>query len=207
LRIDKERLLAFLLKGWVRTLRIDVEFLSPIQFPSIFAFWHGRMFVLPFVFERYAEKVNVLISRHRDGEFAAKLIEAIGFKTVRGSTGKGKGGERAFLEMVKILSRGEAVAITPDGPKGPAEKVKKGIVKLSMKTGVPVYPISFSAKPCYRFNSWDSFMLPLPFSRCVVRVGKPVYPAQLSEDELKERIELELKKLTDLCDEEAGWKK
>lgn len=205
--MSREGLLAYFLKWWVKTLRINVEFLSPVQFPSIVAFWHGRMFVLPFVFERYAKKVSILISRHRDGEFVAKLVERLGFKTVRGSTGKGKGGERAFLEMVKILSKGEVVAITPDGPKGPAEKVKKGIVRLSMKTGVPIYPISFSAKPCYRFNSWDKFMLPLPFSKCVVKVGKPLYPEQLSEDEFKEKIELELKRLTDLCDEEAGWKK
>jgi len=205
--VSREGLLAYFLKWWVKTLRINVEFLSPVQFPSIVAFWHGRMFVLPFVFERYAKKVSILISRHRDGEFVAKLVERLGFKTVRGSTGKGKGGERAFLEMVKVISKGEVVAITPDGPKGPAEKVKKGIVKLSMKTGVPIYPISFSAKPCYRFNSWDKFMLPLPFSKCVVKVGKPLYPEQLSEDEFKEKIELELKRLTDLCDEEAGWKK
>ncbi len=205
--MSREGLLAYFLKWWVKTLRINVEFLSPVQFPSIVAFWHGRMFVLPFVFERYAKKVSILISRHRDGEFVAKLVERLGFKTVRGSTGKGKGGERAFLEMVKVISKGEVVAITPDGPKGPAEKVKKGIVKLSMKTGVPIYPISFSAKPCYRFNSWDKFMLPLPFSKCVVKVGKPLYPEQLSEDEFKEKIELELKRLTDLCDEEAGWKK
>ena len=205
--MSREGLLAYFLKWWVKTLRINVEFLSPVQFPSIVAFWHGRMFVLPFVFERYAKKVSILISRHRDGEFVAKLVERLGFKTVRGSTGKGKGGERAFLEMVKTISKGDVVAITPDGPKGPAEKVKKGIVRLSMKTGVPIYPISFSAKPCYRFNSWDKFMLPLPFSKCVVKVGKPLYPEQLSEDEFKEKIELELKRLTDLCDEEAGWKK
>ncbi len=205
--MSREGLLAYFLKWWVKTLRINVEFLFPVQFPSIVAFWHGRMFVLPFVFERYAKKVSILISRHRDGEFVAKLVERLGFKTVRGSTGKGKGGEKAFLKMVKVLSKGEVVAITPDGPKGPAEKVKKGIVRLSMKTGVPIYPISFSAKPCYRFNSWDKFMLPLPFSKCVVKVGKPMYPEQLSEDEFKEKIELELKRLTDLCDKEAGWKK
>jgi len=207
LKISRERFLVLLLKTWIKSLRTNVEFLSPLRFPAIFAFWHGRMFVLPFVFQNYAEKVNVLISRHRDGEFAARLVKALGFGTIRGSTGRGKGGERAFLEMVNVLQSGGSVAITPDGPKGPSEKVKKGIVKLSMKTGVPVYPISFSANPVYRFNSWDRFLLPLPFSKCTIKVGKPLFPDNHTEDSFKEKIELELKKLTDLCDEEVGWKK
>lgn len=184
-----------------------MEFLSPVKFPAVFAFWHGRMFVLPFIFRDYGEKVYVLISKHADGEVAADIVNSLGFKTVRGSTGRGKGGDKAFLKMVTLIEEGNGIAITPDGPMGPAQKVKLGTAKLSLKTGVPVYPISFSAYPKVNLNSWDKFMVPLPFSKCVVKVGNPIFPDGFSEEELAKEIELRLKELSVACDEEVLWKR
>jgi len=182
----------------VKTLKVEVEFLSPPTFPSIVAFWHGRMFLLPFALQKYADRVAILISRHRDGELVANLVERLGFKTVRGSTGRGKGGTGAFLKMAELLEKGYAVAITPDGPRGPREKVKPGAVKLSKLTGVPIYPLTFGCKREFRLNSWDRFALPKPFSKCRVILGNPLKPKDFKDErEMAERLELTLKELTD----------
>ena len=201
MRLSNPELLYTLSSLWVKTLRVEVEFLAPPQFPSIVAFWHGRMFLLPFALRSYAEKVAILISRHRDGELIAQIVEKMGFKTVRGSAGKGKGGDRAFKEMVKLIEKGYTVAITPDGPKGPREVVKPGIAKLSMKTGAPVYPLTFSADWKFNLNSWDRFLIPYPFSKCRVILGKPINPEEFKDEEtLRKEIELKLKELTGKAD-------
>lgn len=201
MRLSKPELIYALSSLWVKTLRVEVEFLSAPEFPSIVAFWHGRMFLLPFALKEYAEKVAILISRHRDGELIAQIVEKMGFKTVRGSAGKGKGGERAFKEMVKLIEKGYTVAITPDGPKGPREVAKPGVAKLALKTGVPVYPLTFSANWKFNLNSWDRFLIPYPFSKCRVVLGKPIRPENFkNEEELREEIELKLKELTEEAD-------
>ena len=201
MRLSKPELIYALSSLWVKTLRVEVEFLSTPEFPSIVAFWHGRMFLLPFALKEYAEKVTILISRHRDGELIAQIVEKMGFKTVRGSAGKGKGGERAFKEMVKLIEEGYTVAITPDGPKGPREVAKPGVAKLALKTGVPVYPLTFSANWKFNLNSWDRFLIPYPFSKCRVVLGKPIRPENFkNEEELREEIELKLKELTEEAD-------
>lgn len=201
MRLSKPEIIYALSSLWVKTLKVEVEFLSAPKFPSIVAFWHGRMFLLPFALKEYAEKVAILISRHRDGELIAQIVEKMGFKTVRGSAGKGKGGERAFKEMVKLIEEGYTVAITPDGPKGPREVAKPGVAKLAIKTGVPVYPLTFSANRKFNLNSWDRFLIPYPFSKCRVILGEPVNPENFkSEEELRKEIELKLKELTEEAD-------
>ncbi|MEO2083274.1 MAG: lysophospholipid acyltransferase family protein [Desulfurobacteriaceae bacterium] len=206
MKLSKVDFLFVLIKLWGLTLRKEVRFQVKPQFPAIFAFWHGRIFALPVAFSGYGGKVAVLISRHRDGQLAASLVEKFGFRTVRGSTGKGKGGEKAFFEMVNLLKSGISVALTPDGPRGPREKVKPGIVKLSKVTQLPIYPISFSAKGI-RLNSWDRFLLPYPFSKTVIIVGEPLEPSLFdSEEEMAEELESRLISLTRACDMEVGWK-
>jgi len=197
LRLDKVGALLTVSRFLVKTLKVNVDFLSPPRFPSIVAFWHGRMFLLPFTLRKYSEKVSILISRHRDGELVAQLVERLGFKTVRGSTGKGKGGTKAFLKMLELLEEGYSVAITPDGPRGPKEVVKPGIVKLSMKSGVPIYPLTFGCSKYKKLNSWDEFVVPYPFSKCRVILGEPISPSDFkSEEEMRRALEVSLKDLT-----------
>ncbi len=197
MRLSNPELLFRVSSLWVKTLRIEKIFLSEPEFPSIVAFWHGRMFLLPFALKEYSDRVSILISRHRDGELISNIVEKMGFKTIRGSTGVGKGGERAFLRMVDWLEKKGVVAITPDGPRGPVEVVKRGIAKLSMKTGVPIYPLTFSSSRKIHLNSWDRFLIPLPFSRCKVVLGEPVLPEKFKDEEsLRKEVELKLQSLT-----------
>jgi lysophospholipid acyltransferase (LPLAT)-like uncharacterized protein len=109
--------------------------------------------------------------------------------------------------MVELLNNGKSVAITPDGPKGPREVFKTGAAKLSILTGAPIYPVTFSTSKGKSLSSWDRFLIPYPFSRCKVIVGKPIHPEENENTEsFRKRLELALKNLTDQCDREVGWK-
>jgi lysophospholipid acyltransferase (LPLAT)-like uncharacterized protein len=107
----------------------------------IFCFWHGRLLLMP-----YAQGPNlgkVLISRHRDGEFIARVVSFFGLGAIRGSYRKAS--VSSLREIIQDLRKGVDVAITPDGPKGPRYKVKPGIVDLAKLTGKAIVPITFGA--------------------------------------------------------------
>jgi lysophospholipid acyltransferase (LPLAT)-like uncharacterized protein len=145
----------------------------------IYAFWHARM--LPLVFTHRHRGIAVLVSRHRDGEWIARVIEALGFVTARGSSTRG--GEEGVREMLEWAERGHLLAVTPDGPRGPREVVKPGLVWLASRTGLPIVPVATSGTPSRVFDSWDRFRVPLPFARTVVTYGEPIQvPAALGEE-------------------------
>jgi lysophospholipid acyltransferase (LPLAT)-like uncharacterized protein len=146
--------------------------------PAIYALWHGRMLI---PFGTMSDRgIYVLVSEHRDGEIVAKTIELVGNLTIRGSSTRG--GVKALAVLIRILKTGGQVAFTPDGPRGPNQKVQPGVIFLAIKTGTPIIPMSSSASKAFYFKSWDSFQLPLPFSKGVNVVGEP-YIADGGTDE------------------------
>lgn len=140
----------------------------------IFAFWHGRLMMMPLM-NPSNRKMNVMISQHRDGEMIAQTMHRFGFATIRGSTSKG--GVMAGRGAIRAAKDGQNVSITPDGPRGPAEKVQEGIVTISSMTGVPIVPITFSASRHKRARSWDRFMIALPFGTLYYAAGAPLWNA------------------------------
>jgi hypothetical protein len=145
----------------------------------IFAFWHARL--LPLVYTHRRRAIAVLVSRHRDGEWIARIIERLGFVTARGSSTRG--GEEGVREMLELAGERHLLAITPDGPRGPAERVKPGLVYLASRTGFPVVPVATAASHAWVFRSWDRFRLPRPFARVVVSYGPPLrVPPDLDAD-------------------------
>jgi lysophospholipid acyltransferase (LPLAT)-like uncharacterized protein len=137
--------------------------------PIIFAFWHGQM--LPLLWVHRGEGVAVLISEHRDGEIVARVAQSLGFRVVRGSTSRGAG--RALIGVVRELASGREVAITPDGPRGPARSFAPGALIASQRAGAPILAASAAARRCWRLKSWDRFMIPKPFARVTVRYAGP----------------------------------
>jgi lysophospholipid acyltransferase (LPLAT)-like uncharacterized protein len=108
---------------------------------SIVCFWHGRLLMMPFANKR--GKGKVLISRHRDGEFIARIMKYFGLDSIRGSYRKGS--VSSLREIISDLKNGFDVGITPDGPKGPRYIVKNGIIELGRLTGKAIIPITYSA--------------------------------------------------------------
>jgi lysophospholipid acyltransferase (LPLAT)-like uncharacterized protein len=137
--------------------------------PFIFAFWHGHM--LPLLWVHRGERVAVVISSHRDGEIIARIAERLGYRTIRGSSSRGAA--RALLGIVRELEAGAEVAVTPDGPRGPARKFAGGALVAAQRVGVPIVGVGVSASRAWRLKSWDRFMIPKPFSRVNVVYTPP----------------------------------
>jgi hypothetical protein len=149
---------------------------------AIVAFWHARLLLMPFVYPGH--RVAIMISQHRDGEYIARVAERLGVAVVRGSATRGA--TRAFRQMLQALRAGSHVAITPDGPRGPRQQVKPGVVELARLSGMPILPVAFGAWPRRTLKSWDRFLIPLPFGRGVYAWGEPLYvPADAGPADLQ----------------------
>ena len=163
----------------------------------IYAFWHNRM--LPMTYLLRNKGINIMVSRSRDGEIISRIVSRFGAIPVRGSTKK-RGGE-ALVRIIRRLKEGEDAAITPDGPQGPLYRAQPGAAYLAAKTSRPLVPASFSSSRRITLNSWDRFMIPIPFTRAVMVYGEPVYVSDTGKMEDK-RLEIEkrLNKTTAFAD-------
>jgi lysophospholipid acyltransferase (LPLAT)-like uncharacterized protein len=137
--------------------------------PLIFSLWHGHL--LPLLWFHKREGVSILISEHRDGEFIARTAQWLGYGLIRGSTTRGA--ERALLSLVRELEAGREVAITPDGPRGPARSFAPGALIAAQRSGAPILPVAASADRAWRLGSWDRFVIPKPFARITIAYGDP----------------------------------
>jgi lysophospholipid acyltransferase (LPLAT)-like uncharacterized protein len=183
-----------LISLWSRTLRI--RYLNqevPLALKEagrncIFAFWHGRQFLL---FHTH-RKTGIVIpaSESRDGDIQAGILLRFGFDVVRGSS-KRKG-DRALLGLVDALRKGKNVALAVDGPRGPVHEVKQGVAYLAGKLEKPIVPVITSARRFWVLKkTWDQYRIPKPFTECVVLYGDPLAVAGTTEDELgRKRLEL-----------------
>jgi len=190
----RARMLAFigwsLILLWSRTLRIrfvDREIPRGLEAAGknfIYAFWHGRQFLL-FYTHRHS---NIVIpaSESRDGEIQAGIIGRFGFGVVRGSS-KRKGAQ-AFMGLMKALRNGRSIAIAVDGPRGPVYEVKEGVTSLAGKLGKPIVPVVMSAKRSWVLEkTWDKYVLPKPFTECVIMYGEPITVNGTGEEELENK--------------------
>jgi hypothetical protein len=137
----------------------------------ILAFWHARLLMGATIRGETDRPVHMLISAHRDGEIIANAVRGFGVNLIRGSAadpgkpGKDKSGALAVAAMAEALNAGGIVGVTPDGPRGPRERAKIGVVRLAALTGAPILPGSYSASRGPRLKTWDRFLLAAPFSR------------------------------------------
>jgi lysophospholipid acyltransferase (LPLAT)-like uncharacterized protein len=195
----------FLLGKTLRIKWMGEENLNPIRENNgrvLYAFWHGRMLI--FSYSHRWQKNHVLISQHRDGELIARIIQRLGFATIRGSTTRG--GAKAIFEMSKKGAYGYDVAITPDGPRGPRFKVQPGTIYVAQRSGLPIIPITNSAKSRWTLSSWDGFLVPKPFSKAVIIIGEPIYvPLESTPQQLEEKREELERRLVELTQKADGY--
>ncbi len=160
---------------------------------KIYALWHGHALALALY--GMDRGIYTVASRFADGDIATKILEGLGFNVLRGSSEEGKaekGGRTVTLQLIEILKRGNNVAITVDGPKGPPFKVKKGVVFLAQKTGAPIIPAAVRFERAKVLNSWDKFVIPYPFTKGEVIIGDEI---KVSEDDDLEEKRLELERI------------
>lgn len=167
---------------------------------AIYVLWHGRL--LPCAYHHRHQGLATLISQHRDGDYIAGVVERWGFHAIRGSSSRGGAG--ALLQMVRLLRQGMPLAVTPDGPRGPRQKLKAGVLYAAQRADVPLIPVTAGTEDAWTFGRWDRFVVPYPFARIRLAYGEPLFvPAQADQSEigrLAEVLEGRLNALTEAVD-------
>ena len=166
---------ARLISTYFRTVRVHMVYEVPelhhalTEESCIYCAWHENLFLWTYIGAYH--DISVLVSQSTDGEYITRVLESLGFRTVRGSSTRGA--VRALRRLVR--SRGSThVAITPDGPRGPRRSFQQGAVYLASRTGMTLVPMGFAFDRPWRASSWDRLALPRPFSRAVCYGGAPV---------------------------------
>lgn len=163
--------------------------------PCILVTWHGRL--LPLTYLHRGRGIATLASRSADGEYIARLLTLWGYEAVRGSSSRG--GSRALRDLVRHARAGRTVAFTPDGPRGPRQRMKPGAVTAARLTGLPLVPLTAGTARAWWFEGWDRFMVPKPFARIRVCYGAPQrVPASADADGIRaasQRLEAALNRL------------
>lgn len=159
--------------------------------PCVYAMWHAHQCCVHGLPDR--SNCNVLVSRSRDGQIIAGVVEKWGFKVIHGSKGK-KGSVEATLQMINALKHGECCAIMVDGPKGPVHVVKDGAIRVAKKAGVPIVPVYwYSPNPTFlKFSSWDGFRIPCLWTKLINIYGEPIYISPDADREEDENVRLKV---------------
>ena len=203
------KFLGWLLRQWIiavgATLRWrydDPEGVAahgPAQ-PLIIAFWHNRIFLMPALFRHHLhcgprrQRVAVLVSASRDGAKLTTLLEQFDLVCVRGSSSR-RGGQ-ALVELTGLVQAGYHVGITPDGPRGPRYHAQPGAISLAVVTGAPILPLTWNIEhKIVLRRAWDHFILPVPFSRVVVRLGPLLRVPADADATTRENKRLELENI------------
>lgn len=152
----------------------------------IFSIWHEQVLSV-MAAHAHSYPYMTLASRSKDGDFAAHIAMKLGFKSIRGSSRNkraDKGGKEALMEYIRNLSQGISGGVTVDGPKGPRQVCKPGIVIMAHKTGAPILPVICQASSYWEFNSWDRFKLPKPFAKLTIIYGEPITIEKINDPEI-----------------------
>ena len=199
--------------GWLISLYIKVCYQSSIWIEKndevvlehlkkkksfIVCFWHNRLLMAPLCW-KYDKTFKMLISSHKDGRIISGAVSHLGIETISGSSRRNK--FSSGKEIIKELKNNNAIGISPDGPRGPKEKIKEGLVSLIKKTDASIIPLSYSAKFKISFNSWDNFIFVFPFNKFVAVWGNPInFDKKKNNSENLKILENELKRVTRLSD-------
>lgn len=215
--------------GWIiwlymalcnRTIRWTVEGEEDalklwLEHPNmIIAAWHSTILLLPSGWNRIIRRwpqqkkpTAMLISLSKDGEPVAKAIKHLGLQAVRGSSNNkkkshNKGGMKALSEALGILKDGGGVCITPDGPRGPAEKAQNGPIIMALRSQAPILPYAIVSAPAKRLQTWDKFRIPRPFTRGAVVFGQAIIPDKaIDRETLRQQLEDNLNTATRRAEE------
>ncbi|BBO82080.1 hypothetical protein DSCO28_26460 [Desulfosarcina ovata subsp. sediminis] len=172
----------------------------------VYASWHQRFFP-GITFFATRKPIAIMISQSRDGEMIARVVDILGWRSVRGSSSRG--GTRALKEIRRLTGQGYRIGHIVDGPQGPFGVVKPGLVTIAQFAGAPIVPVITSAQRCWTFNSWDRFMVPKPFSRVIIRFGQPIeVPRRLDADAFESlRMDVQQRMQAMYADTDRIWRK
>lgn len=188
---------------------VGTENLTPEvwQSPLIITFWHERLPLMPMLwltrrgmadYVGKPEAVYVLVSRHRDGQFIGAIIRRFHLDVTLGSTSRG--GPAALRSLMRQLREGLYVAITPDGPRGPARRAAPGVAQLAALTDALILPCAAQSTRHRRLRTWDRMVMPLPFGRAVLACGAAIRVPRAGWEATLPAIEAALSAAADRAD-------
>lgn len=196
------------IRAWMRTMDYQVQYadpsVDPLRAPGpprIYLFWHENI-LMP-LHLRGGCYLSMLLSRHQDADFLAKIAGRMGFDCVRGSTYRG--GATALRELI-AKSRTHHLTMTPDGPRGPRRTLAQGPIYLASKMGLPLVCLGMAYHRPWRMNSWDRFAIPRPFSRArAVLSGEIHVPPALDRTGIEAWRKKVEQTLNDLTESAQQW--
>jgi lysophospholipid acyltransferase (LPLAT)-like uncharacterized protein len=164
--------------------------------PVIIAFWHECLPLMPAGWTELRRgnpdrRGAVLISRHRDGQFIAAIMARFSVSIVHGSTttkSRDKGGAAALRALLARLAGGDAVIVTPDGPRGPVRQAAGGVTLLAALSGAPILPAAARLRHHIVLPTWDRMILPLPFGRGTIVCLPPLLVSRVARGDAQERL-------------------
>ena len=200
--IVREKFLLFLLPQLFKSALILITLTCRVQWHNkdlfdrlygsnkawILSFWHENVLIIPWLLRKRG--ITCMVSDSRDGEYIARCGQVFGNDVIRGSSSKGS--TKATRSALRLLKQGRILAITPDGPRGPAHKLQSGVLWLSALAKAPILPFHIEVDRQWRFKSWDGQKLPRPFSTIHVSVGQPYHIERESLENQTKKIAAEL---------------
>jgi len=144
----------------------------------IYALWHDQLLLSPFTWQT-KNRIDILISKHKDGDIIADLIKYHGFNSIRGSTNnpskeKEKNTISSIRKIIKTLKANVSIGITPDGPRGPRHRVSEGTINIARISNKKILPMALAYKEQWVINTWDKFIIPKPFNKICIVWGDPI---------------------------------
>lgn len=159
---------------WLRSLRVRwIQAETTLPDRAVIVLWHEHLPACIRIFS--GRGIHVLISRSADGDWAARACESFGYRVHRGSSTRGgAGGMRTLIRGME--AGGGLAGMALDGPRGPRRVPKSGSLWLARQRASSVVPVWVEAPRSFRLKSWDRSLIPFPFSKVTVRIGKPFHP-------------------------------
>ena len=159
----------------------------------VISIWHNELLLQPFLYNYLKKefKVACMISEHFDGEVLTKFLNFFRFETIRGSSSRG--GAKVLIQAIRKIRDGYDIAITPDGPRGPAFEIKNGIIAMAQKTETDIICFRYKASNYWQLKSWDKFIIPKPFSTIDFYVSERFNLADLNMKSAKNILNKKMK--------------
>jgi len=147
------------------------EAVKALEKGGVLLTWHCYLWIIGIHWA--PSKYTALAGVSKKGEIISRTLERLGWKVVRGSSTDSA--IASLRAMIALLQQGIRLVLTPDGPRGPAKRIKDGAILLQRKSGLPLIPVGVYSDRNYVFSrTWDGSLVPLPNSRIVIYYGSPI---------------------------------
>lgn len=182
--------------------------LRPEERTVIWVAWHGSNLVLLESYRCLNPERTLLLfvppgltGDIQNGRFSGMRMQTLALPK------DGAGNPAAALKaMARGLEGGSDVAIAPDGPSGPAHRVRPGTLWLARLTGRPIVVVGCAARPCLHWPRWDHHLVPLPGANIALSVDDPLYVSREADMDalqtmLADRLDAAERRAWELLDE------